>query len=218
MNAPNHTNSPASAGYAASSAADKAAKEGSRLVRVASVQVKLAKDESGAVEACKHGISQARAVGCDIVVLPGHAKAFGAQTIEGPFLGGLAKLAKTLEIAVVVACTMADGVATVMLGKKGETVAITPAKDSATLDLHKFGGQVALKSGKAAVKDGAAGVELVLQSINEPGATSITSDTGAVLSSADSKAAYDLVYEDMEPAKKHYAKKQAFVVTSAPAK
>ena len=195
--------SPTYAGVKSHEAFCEASKENPRLVRVAAAHFKLAKDEAGAVEACAHALTQARAACCTVVVLPGHAKNLGAQAADGPFLSGVAAACKRLGLAAVVAVTMTDGVRTVLIDKAGATVESTSAKDHAAVsDLHKFGGSVALRTGKHALKD-VKGAHIIYQSINETHEeTRITADTGAVAATADAKAAFDLIIEDVEPAKK----------------
>lgn len=189
-----------------------------RVVRAAAAHFKLAGDEAGALVACERALTHARAASCTVVVLPGHAKALGAQAADGAFLGGIAKVCERLEIAAVVAVTMADGVSTVLIDRTGTTVACTAAKDHAAIvDLYKFGGNVALRTGKHAVKE-VAGADVVYQSINETHeVTRITNDEGAE-TTADAKAAFSLIYEDVTPAKKHHLKTGITFVVAAAAK
>ena len=142
------------------------------------------------------------------------------RQLDGPFLKGVAAEAKRLEIAVAVALHLTDGVGVVLLDKKGATLGVQyGAKNAEVFDLHKFGGKVVLKTGQhaAGAKD-LAGAELVIQSLNAPGACCIADDAGAAMSSGDKAKPYDLVFEDLEPAKPHYKKKHAFLVVAAPAK
>ena len=197
-----------------------AAKKEPRLVRIAAAQFQVGKDAASAVAACCNTMQQARAVSCDLVVLPGHAKAIGTEPLDGPFLKGVAAEAKRLEIGVAVALHLTDGVGVVLLDKKGATLGVQyGAKNAEVFDLHKFGGKVVLKTGQhaAGAKD-LAGAELVIQSLNAPGACCIADDAGAAMSSGDKAKPYDLVFEDLEPAKPHYKKKHAFLVVAAPAK
>lgn len=201
--------------------ADDLAKSEPRLVRVAAAHFQVGSDAGSAVAACKKAMEMARAVSCDLVVLPGHAKALGTEATDGPFCKGLAAECKRLEIAVAVALHLADGVGCVLLDKKGAVAGCTLGKEAAVLDLHKFGGKVALKTGQHAMGANdlkATGADLVIQSLNAPGAASIASDAGAPMSHGDKAAPFDLVFEDMEPAKKHYKKTQPFLVVAAPAK
>ena len=118
--------------------ADDLAKSEPRLVRVAAAHFQVGSDAGSAVAACKKAMEMARAVSCDLVVLPGHAKALGTEATDGPFCKGLAAECKRLEIAVAVALHLADGVGCVLLDKKGAVAGCTLGKEAAVELIKQF--------------------------------------------------------------------------------